>query len=540
MRRLLVASLLIASCKHPPEPPPPPEARDAGAIADAGARPPAGGWWRDRVFYEIFVRSFQDSDGDGVGDLRGLTSRLDQLNDGDPQTRHDLGVTALWLMPIHPTPSYHGYDVVDYRAVNREYGTDADFDAFLAAAHARGMKVIIDLVLNHSSREHPWFIDARQQGPKRDWYLWRSADPGWKQPWGPNPVWHPEGGAFYYGLFWSGMPDLNLGNPAVEAEMTDVMKHWLRRGVDGFRVDAVRHLFESADGVLVDQPESHAFSKRLRSALEAEHPEVLLVAEAWTSMATVARYYGDADEYHLAFGFDTASALKTAAKDGLRASVIQSLAEAESSYADRGFEAPFLANHDMARTQRELGDAGAMRAAAIALLGLPGTPFLYYGEEIGMVGCATPRDEDKRTPMRWDATGPGFGFTTGRPWHTATEAAGVDVATQAADPASLRSLFRDLIAARAGHPALSRGGASRPAVSGAGKGVAVWLREHDGARALCAVNFAAEASPAFSVTLAGAPRVLFAEGLGGEIRSSGPTLELPAIAARGGVYLALE
>ena len=173
-------------------------------------------WWNDRVFYEIFVRSFKDSNGDGVGDFAGLTASLDYLNDGDPTTTDDLGVTGVWLMPISPSPSYHGYDVTDYRAVNADYGTMEEFAAFLEAAHERGIAVLIDLVINHSSRDHPWFVASAAQDPDyADWYLWSDTDPGTTSPWSGGPLWHPRDDRFYYGLFWEGMPDLNLDNPAV-------------------------------------------------------------------------------------------------------------------------------------------------------------------------------------------------------------------------------------------------------------------------------------------------------------------------------------
>ncbi len=510
-RQLFLASFVIwAACKHGPNGDESP-ASDAGVV-DIG--PSAQGWWRDRVFYEVFVRSFADSDGDGVGDFRGLTAQLDALNDGDPNTATDLGVDGIWLMPIHPTPSYHGYDVTDYRGINPDYGTPEDFDTFLVAAHARGIKVIIDFVVNHSSKEHPWFVSAAANGPYRDYYVWRNDNPGWTQPWGSGPVWHAAAGSFYYAIFWSGMPDLNLGNQAVENEMVEAMRFWLARGVDGFRVDAARHFFESADGQLSDQPENHPFVKRLRARLQAEYPEVLLVAEAWTTVGTVAQYYGEGDEYHLAFGFDSAAALKSAAKDGLRASYNQVLQEAERAYADRGFEAPFLANHDMPRTLRALeGDAGAMRVAAAALFSLPGTPFIYYGEELGMQGGASSADEDKRTPYRWNAQSPNYGFSSGTPWRSAPEAAGVDLQTQRQTEGSLWRLFQALIRVRKQNQALSLGGAQRLPVEGGGRGVATLLREHKGQRVLFVVNFHSEASGPFSVAIAGQPTVLLGEGV---------------------------
>src|SRR5512143_3600363 len=255
--------------------------------APAAAAP--GQWqldWADGgVFYEIFVRSFQDSDGNGTGDFRGLTSRLDYLNDGNPSTRNDLGVDAVWLMPIYPSPSYHGYDVTDYEHVNPDYGSEADFDSLLAGAHRRGIRVILDLVLNHSSAEHPWFQAASSDTTSRyrDWYIWSRTDPGWGQPWNPaGKSWHPGLGGYYYGIFWGGMPDLNFRNVEVRAEMERVAAYWLRRGVDGFRLDATRHLVEDGPGAgQNDTPGTHAFLREFSAAVRRVKPDAILVGENW-------------------------------------------------------------------------------------------------------------------------------------------------------------------------------------------------------------------------------------------------------------------
>ena len=201
-------------------------------------------WWDDAVFYEIFVRSFYDSDGDGIGDLRGIIEKLDYLNDGNPNTTNDLGVTGLWLMPIFPSPSYHGYDVTDYRDINPDYGTMADFRALVEAAHARGIKVIIDFVGNHTSDQHPWFQSSAANTAKRDWYLWNTFKPDYRGPWGQE-VWHERNNNYYYGIFWGGMPDLNYNTPAVTNEIKDIVRYWYNDiGVDGFRIDAVKHWIE--------------------------------------------------------------------------------------------------------------------------------------------------------------------------------------------------------------------------------------------------------------------------------------------------------
>ena len=202
-------------------------------IAQGGLAPY---WWNDRVFYEVFIRSFQDSDGDGIGDIEGLIERLDYLNDGDPQTSDDLGIGGIWLMPPAEAHSYHGYDVTDYYAVESDYGELADMRRLVAEAHKRGIAVIVDMVLNHSSSRHPWFLSSRLgEQAYADWYIWRDEDPGYRGPWGA-PAWHRAGDRYYYGVFWDGMPDLNYNNPAVTREIYDIATFWLDEvGVDGFR-----------------------------------------------------------------------------------------------------------------------------------------------------------------------------------------------------------------------------------------------------------------------------------------------------------------
>jgi alpha-amylase len=546
---VLFGAALTAACSHATSDGRAPDAASSvnepnARAADAGTAvpsPASEGWWREATFYEIFVRSFADSDGDGIGDFRGLTAKLDVLNDGDPNTDTDLGVTGLWLMPVFASPSYHGYDVTDYRRINPDYGTEADFDAFLAAAHARGIRVILDLMINHSSSQHPWFLDARS-GPDadhRDFYLWRDDDPGWTQPWSPNPVWHPTESGYYYGLFWGGMPDLDLANPEVEAEVLAIMDHWLDRGVDGFRLDAARHYFESDDGVLVDQPEVHPFMRRLRRAVAAEHPDALFVAEVWSDVSTVAPYFGEGgDEFQLAFGFDSAGSIVNAARDravGDFERHVQNLA----TYADPDYEAPFITNHDMVRAMQQLGgDAGAMRVAAAALFALPGTPFVYYGEEIGMRGGTDRRDEDKRTPMRWTGEAPGYGFTTAaRMWHGASEPDGVSVAGQRGQPGSLWTLYRDLIALREGP--LAEGPATIPA-HGGGRGTTAVLRTRGDARVLVVLNFDDAPSGPFTVAVDGTPEVRLAEGLDGTPEARDGEIALGGLAPRGFAFIALR
>jgi alpha-amylase len=517
-----------------------------GGGAAAPAPPSTPGWWRDKVFYEVFVRSFADSNGDGVGDLAGLTSRLDDLNDGDPATTSDLGIDALWLMPIFNSPSYHGYDVTDYRAIKAQYGTLDDFKALVAAAHQRGIKIILDMVLNHTSSSHPWFQDSQSSpgAARRDWYVWRADDPGWLSPFSGAPVWHASGSAWYYGIFWSGMPDLNLGNPAVENELVATMKFWLGLGVDGFRLDAVRYFLENSSGGLQDLPESHAFLRRVRAALQAEYPNVLLVAEAWAPTTTVATYYGAGDEAHLAFGFDQAAALVEAgltANAGNLGAALSALVQALQG-KDLSFTAPFLTNHDQVRAMRAMGgDPVAARVAAATLLALPGTPFLYYGEEIGMQGGAGTADEEKRTPMRWNATAPGYGFTSAAAsWTVSSEAAGVDVATQRADPGSLWNLYRKLLAQRRGQPPLARGGLSFPSVSGGGAGTLALLRTDGSAHVLFVANFGTAPSGPFTVAVGGTPTVLSSEGLSVPPAATTGAVSFSGLGARAFAYVSLN
>jgi alpha-amylase len=308
------------------------------------------------------------------------------------------------------------------------------------------------------------------------------------------------------------MPDLNLESRAALDEMIGAMRFWLARGVDGFRLDAVRHLSESPDGILVDQPGSHRTLQTVRRELEVEFPQALFVGEAWTDTDTIAAYAGRGDELHMAFSFGTAGAVMEAVRDGLRAPLAQGLARAEAAFSDRSFEAPFLTNHDMRRAMRIFdGDLAKARLAAATLLALPGTPFVYYGEEIGMQGGPSPADEDKRTPMRFDASASG-GFTSGTPWRTAAEAPGVDVTSQKATPDGLWRTYQQLIALRHAHPALSTGSAVRPTVEGGGRGAFALMRAEGASRVVFVANLHGEAAPPLTVGVqaAGAPQLLLA------------------------------
>lgn len=491
-------------------------------------------WARSAVFYEIFVRSFADSDGDGVGDFRGLAARLDYLNDGDPATTSDLGVDALWLMPVFASPSYHGYDVTDYEAVNPDYGTLADFEHLLAEAHRRGIKVVVDFVMNHSSDQHPWFVESASApgSPKRDWYVWRADDPGWTQPWGgTNPTWHERNGAWYYGVFWGGMPDLNFDSPAVRAEMKRLAELWLGRGVDGFRLDATRHLFADGPGQAQnDRPATHAFLRELAAFVRSIRPDAVLVGENWTDTDAIAAYYGSTatvaggDELPMNFNFPLAAALVDAAASGDAAPVAGVLARMAEVYPPGILDAPFLTNHDMIRAATQLGgDAGRSKVAAAALLTLPGAPFLYYGEEVGIENGPGRDDRQKRTPMPWDS---GAGFSTGTPWFDwAPGRERANVAVQTGDGASLLAHYRRWIALRHRLPALSRGRLTLLSSPAASSPLLLFERGEAGRRLLVAHNFGA--APASGIAAA-AGTAVFLEGAGRARRSErGLEIELP-------------
>ncbi len=454
----------VAACRTATSPPP--AARTAAPSAsvpvDPRAATAASPWWNDRVFYEVFVRSFADSAtgplaGDGIGDFQGLIEKLDYLNDGNPATATDLGVTGIWLMPIHPSPSYHGYDVTDYYGINPQYGTRADFERFLAECRRRGIRVIVDLVLNHSSSEHPHFVAALGGDARyRDWYLFVEPDdvPQVRGPWNQQ-VWQKMHDQFYYGIFWSGMPDLNYRNPEVTAEARRIAEFWLRDlRVDGFRLDAVRHLVE--DGIeMSDTPETLAWLREFRAHLKKVRVDALMVGEVWTGTEVVSEYVSTG-ALDLAFEFDLAEAILAAIESGRRDELAYTLANVTQAYPGRQF-ASFVTNHDQDRIASRLGELpGRLKLAASLLLAGPGVPFLYYGEEIGQVG-AKP-DEMIRNPMPWSG-GAHAGFTSGaKPWERLQPGfERRNVATQAADPASLLDHYRRWIRLRQAEPALRRG-----------------------------------------------------------------------------------
>ncbi|WP_421896298.1 alpha-amylase family glycosyl hydrolase [Marinoscillum sp.] len=413
-------------------------------------------WWNDAVFYEVFVRSFYDSDGDGVGDFKGLTEKLDYLNDGDPNTDTDLGITGIWLMPINPSPSYHGYDVTDYRGINPDYGTMEDFKAFLSAAHDRGIKVIIDYVMNHSSAQHQWFIDAKSSASaeKRDWYRWEDTKPSYSGPWGQN-VWHNSSSGYYYGIFWDQMPDLNYENPDLKAAMFDHATFWIDDiGIDGFRLDAVKYIYESGSQ-LEDLEATHTFFKDLSAHIKSFNPDAITVGEAWTSTSKVVPYVID-ERIDFCFEFDLATSIINAARSGSITNLTDQITNVIDAYPWYQFST-FLTNHDQNRIMNELSsDMEKAKIAASIYLTLPGVPFLYYGEEVGMLG-AKP-DENIRRPMQWTG-GRNAGFTTASSaWNAPSSNYSDNNVDELEDePSSLLNHYKKLIHTRNDYAALRTG-----------------------------------------------------------------------------------
>ncbi|MGH7233775.1 MAG: glycoside hydrolase family 13 protein [Nitrospiraceae bacterium] len=490
-------------------------------------------WWRRAVIYQIYPWSFQDSNGDGIGDLPGITSRLDFLNDGTPNS---LGIDAIWLSPIYPSPMKDfGYDVADYCDVDPRFGTLADFDRLLAEAHRRGIRILMDLVLNHTSDQHPWFLESRssRRSAKRDWYLWADHSPNGKPPsnWsavfgGPAWEWDETTGQYYLHSFLKEQPDLNWRNPEVQHAIFEVVRFWLNRGVDGFRLDAINwigkdwtwpdnprrpalrsylrqiHLYDR------DQPETHEALRSLRAVLK-DYPSAVLVGEASSDTpGGPAAFYGTGqDELHMVFNFK----LLKSRWDAPRFRRV--LGDWDRAIPAGGWPTQVLSNHDQSRHYTRYGrrrDPAATdrraRAAALLLLTLRGTPFLYYGEEIGMrdarLRYGQLRDpytrrywpffkgrDPARTPMQWDAT-LHAGFTSGTPWlPVSPDYSHINWDHERGDDRSLLSLYRRLIRLRKTSPALIQG---RYRVIDSGPAdCLIYLRESlDGSeRVLVAINF---------------------------------------------------
>lgn len=445
-------------------------------------------WWQRGIIYQIYPRSFMDSNGDGIGDLRGITSKLDYLK--------WLGVDAIWISPIFPSPmADFGYDVSNYIDIHPMFGSLADFDELLAAAHARGLKVLLDFVPNHTSDQHPWFIESRaaRDNAKRDWYIWHDPAPDGGPPNNWLSVFGGSGweldrqtGQYYYHAFLKEQPDLNWRNPEVQEAMLGALRFWLDRGVDGFRVDVIWHMIkddqfrdnpinpEWKEGdypyqkylpvFTADRPEVHDIIAKMRAVLD-QYLERMMVGEIYLPLEQLMKYYGEGKGAHLPFNFQLVELPWSA---GVIANAIDAY---ESALPMTGWPNWVLGNHDRPRIATRVGSAQA-RVAAMLLLTLRGTPTLYYGDEIGMENVPIAHElahdpleknipgsgrDPERTPMQWNSE-LNAGFTSGQPWlPIADNYQTVNVEQQRNASDSMLTLHRRLIALRRAEPALNIG-----------------------------------------------------------------------------------
>ncbi len=463
-------------------------------------------WYKNAIFYELHIRAFCDSNGDGKGDIPGIISKLDYLN--------SLGVDCLWLLPMFLSPlKDDGYDVADYFHIHPDYGTVDDFRRLVEKAHARGMRVIADLVLNHTSDEHPWFIESRKSkdNPFRDYYVWSDSDQKYSDARiifldteTSNWTFDPHTGEYYWHRFYAGQPDLNYDNPKVAQQMMDVLRFWLNIGIDGFRADAVPYLFEREGTTCENLPETHAYLKKVRAMMDAEYPGTILLGEANQLPRDLRPYFGGdehtptapGDEFHMAFHFPLMPRIFKAFKTMDNRDIIQIL-ENTPKIPNNAQWGVFLRNHDELtlemvteedrqfmwreyapdpRMKLNLGirrrlaplldnDRRKIEAANALLFSLPGAPIIYYGDEIGMGDNLALFDRNGvRTPMQWTAE-PGAGFSTADPARfyeplIDDDTFGyrqVNVAAQQADPGSLWHAMQKLIAVRKMHPVFGNG-----------------------------------------------------------------------------------
>jgi len=448
-------------------------------------------WWQDGIIYQVYPRSFRDGNGDGIGDLRGIIQRIDYLR--------WLGVNAIWISPIYPSPmADFGYDISDYENIWAPFGSLAVFDELLQQLHAAGMRLILDLVPNHSSDEHPWFVESRssRDNPKRDWYIWKDAKPdgtppnNWLSVFGGSAwQWDETTKQYYYHAFLVKQPDLNWRNPEVVDAMLGIMRFWLDKGVDGFRVDAMWHMIKDSQWrdnphnpdykdtmatyeqllpvYSTDQPEMHGIAARMRKVLD-EYDERLMIAEIYLPVHRLVTYYGTHEkEAHLPFNF---MLISLPWDPRLIAAAID---EYEAALPQGDWPNWVIGNHDQPRITSRVG-AQQARIAAILLLTLRGTPTIYYGDEISMRDVPIPEEEvqdpqglnmpgknlsrdPERTPMLWDNTD-NAGFTDAKPWLRIDPAFHRrNVQIQKQDPISALTLYRSLIDLRQKEPSLMTG-----------------------------------------------------------------------------------
>jgi alpha-glucosidase len=462
-----------------------------GVMKDMICESAPASWWQHGIIYQIYPRSFCDTNGDGVGDLPGIHAKLEYLV--------WLGVDAIWISPVYPSPmADFGYDITNYEEIDPLFGTLNDFDRLVSSAHQHGLKVIMDLVPNHTSDQHPWFLSSRasRQSPKRNWYIWKDPAPDGGPPnnWLSNfggSAWKfdPATGQYYYHAYLEEQPDLNWRNPDVQAAIHAVMRFWLDRGVDGFRVDVIWHLIKDAEfrhnppnpeyrpgdwpyrqllaTYTTDRPEVHDIIRGMRAVMN-DYPDRLMIGEIYLPVERLVTYYGTADSgCHLPFNFQLISLPWNGEV------IAGAIGAYEAALPPHGWPNWVLGNHDKARIAARLGERQA-RVAAMLLLTLRGTPTLYYGDELGLAGMAIPSDraqdpwekrqpglglgrDPARTPMQWDAS-PYAGFSSREPWLPVTDDyRRLNVAEAQADPQSVLTLYRRLISLRRAEAALHAG-----------------------------------------------------------------------------------
>ena len=520
----LALSLLLTGCQPPTTTAVEQVAQPPGQTTVAQAD---NAWWQDAVFYQIWPRSFYDTDGDGHGDFNGMTAKLPYLQ--------DLGVTALWLTPMFEAPSYHGYDFTEFYPVESDSGSMAEFEAFINAAEAKGMKVILDLVINHISSEHEWFKrSAAGEAPYKDYFIWRddmpAAGSGWGHAWSnndkPDAVWHfnEQRNAYYYAAFGASQPDVNLRHPDVVAEMKKMAKFWLDKGVAGFRLDAVRFAMEDGPDAQADTAETIAYWQDFNQYVKSVNPQAYLVGEAWVDIPIAARYFGEGKGLDQGFDFEVGynilgllkpdasgeaqfGTMNSNANKVADASILQrNVQQRADSVAPLSFFAPFLTNHDQERVAYQLQqhDAKAKLAAAM-LFSSPGTPYIYYGEEIGLTQGGTGHDVYKRAPMLWDQSSQagfsqsatswveqlelfGANFPNWYPEFLSAQLASADrsVSAQQAQADSVWQLYKLLIAQKKQRPELGTAGSY--AVTQLENGVIQISRELNGSKTLFVLN----------------------------------------------------
>ncbi len=512
-------------------------------------------WWQRGVVYQIYPRSFMDSNNDGIGDLQGVIDRLDTLNDG---TENSLGIDAIWLSPFFPSPMKDfGYDVSDYTDVDPMFGDLATFDKLVEEAHKRGIKIIIDYVPNHTSDEHPWFKESRssRDNPKRDWYIWRDAKPDGSEPnnWGSvfggsAWEWDEHTQQYYFHQFVPGQPDLNWRNPEVREAMYNVLRFWMDRGVDGFRMDVIYMIWKHPD--MPDQPwvegadgrgegdiysrqqqiysmnyeGIHDIIKQIRGVID-EYPERVMIGEIWLELPERLKYHGEnGDEFHMPFNFDFIAEGDFFNSTGWSAEKYRSLVDNyEAAVPAGGWPNYVLGNHDVQRLASRLGSQERARLAALMLLTLRGTPTIYMGEELGMVngdikpeqmqdpqginlGVENTRDVC-RTPMQWDRS-EYAGFSDVEPWLPVNETYKErNYAVESNDPRSMLSLYRKLLWVRKQHKSLAVGAYQS---LDAPENVYLFERIHGDEKHLIALNFGSEA---VTVSLPADGEIVLSSGL---------------------------